>query len=239
MTYEPHLSCVQPFDEEVAVWRFLDLPKFLELLHSESLYFSRLDRFEDPYEGHATGEHLASIRLSFDQKVNELYDMMRKENRVRFYVNSWHLTQHEPASMWKQYASANAGIAICSTYRQLKAVLEASDERVFLGLVQYAGRRTTGPIQPFDWIMSKRPSFEHEKEVRAFIWRDSSDASVPLENLPIGLKVKVILQNLLEEVVVSPAAPDWLPDLLEGVMDKFGIDTVAVRRSSLYEEPFL
>ena len=24
---------------------------------------------------------------------------MRKQNRVRFYVNSWHLTEHEPATV--------------------------------------------------------------------------------------------------------------------------------------------
>jgi len=69
---------------------------------------------------------------------------MRKENPLRFYVNSWHLAEHEPASMWKQYASGDAGIAICSTYRQLKSVLNASDERIFLGLVQYTQRAAAG-----------------------------------------------------------------------------------------------
>jgi hypothetical protein len=68
MTYEAHPSCVQPPDEEIAVWRFLDLPKFLDLRYSETLHFSRLDRFEDPYEGHATGESLTRIHLVLSKR---------------------------------------------------------------------------------------------------------------------------------------------------------------------------
>ena len=241
MPYEAHLSCTQPPSDEVPVWRFLSLSKFLDLIDSHTLHFSRLDQFEDRYEGVAFGAHLAQIRLDLDEKSNRLYDEMRRDTRVRFYVNSWHLAEHEPASMWKQYASSDAGIAICTTFGELRRALDCSKERIFLGLVRYAAPSVFGPLQPFDFVMAKRASFEHEKEVRAFIWRDVADGSIQIEEVvktsPPGIKVNVILQNFLEEVVVSPAAPDWLPKVLEGVMEKYGIDTVLVRRSNLYDEP--
>lgn len=33
------------------LWRYMDLAKFLSLLDESSLYFTRIDHFNDPYEG--------------------------------------------------------------------------------------------------------------------------------------------------------------------------------------------
>ena len=34
-----------------AVWRYTDVPKFVSLLAHRALYFARLDRLDDPFEG--------------------------------------------------------------------------------------------------------------------------------------------------------------------------------------------
>ena len=41
----------QPRDERIKVWRYLDLPKLIDLLETQSLYFARADTLEDPLEG--------------------------------------------------------------------------------------------------------------------------------------------------------------------------------------------
>ena len=39
-------------DADAVVWRFLDIPKFRDLMANEELYFRRADRFKmDPNEG--------------------------------------------------------------------------------------------------------------------------------------------------------------------------------------------
>ena len=47
---EFHEYMVKP-DEEQKVWRYLDFTKFLSLLDKNALFFSRIDRLTDKYEG--------------------------------------------------------------------------------------------------------------------------------------------------------------------------------------------
>jgi hypothetical protein len=46
--HKPDKDVVFPSDPNSKIWRFLDLPKFLALLHSRSLNFARLDTLHDP-----------------------------------------------------------------------------------------------------------------------------------------------------------------------------------------------
>jgi hypothetical protein len=36
------------------IWRYLDLGKFLSLIEDQKIHFSRLDQFDDEYEGSPT-----------------------------------------------------------------------------------------------------------------------------------------------------------------------------------------
>src|SRR5262245_15625587 len=47
MPYEPHANLIQPEDNNAYIWRFIDLPKFLDMLVTGSLYFARGDMFEE------------------------------------------------------------------------------------------------------------------------------------------------------------------------------------------------
>jgi len=49
--YETHPTFLQPESENIKVWRYLDFTKFLSLIDSSCLYFTRVDRFDDPFEG--------------------------------------------------------------------------------------------------------------------------------------------------------------------------------------------
>ena len=53
---ENHLKLdgFQPEDRSIRLWRVMDLPRFVSLLHRRSLHFSRLDQFEDSLEGQFT-----------------------------------------------------------------------------------------------------------------------------------------------------------------------------------------
>lgn len=41
---------VQPIDSDF-IWKYMNLEKFVSLLDTRSLFFTRADKFEDPYEG--------------------------------------------------------------------------------------------------------------------------------------------------------------------------------------------
>lgn len=243
MPVEPHRSCPQPTNEATKVWRFMSLVKFLDLIQNDTLHFTRLDQFPDLYEGTAFGERYWKIHSRFDPKLSALYDVVRQRNRVQYYANSWYLSDDEPATMWRQYTSGGVDLAICSEYQQLKRVLNDAKERLFLGMVQYEPPPGDDLIEPFDFVMSKRRNFESEKEVRALFWKDDVDPTTPLDNLatalPTFVKVTVIPQNLIEEVVLAPGTADWVVDLVSDLVDRldYGILGTWVHRSMLYDAP--
>ena len=225
----------------MSVWRFVTLPKFIDLALSCSLHFSRLDLAEDPYDGRPIGRlHEALTRAMGSDFTKSVGD----DNRLRTYVSCWHLSEHEPASMWKLYASSDAGIAIRMPYRRLKEVLNASPDRLFLGCVQYGDRGSTGRhvTVPFDPAMWKRKSFDHEKEVRAFYWNDGG--ATPAEALsvaPLGHRVPIVLNGLDADVIVAPTTPEWIFDAVRDLAIRLDL-TVPIRPSdllTLQSEPFV
>jgi hypothetical protein len=229
---------VQPPDIEIPVWRFLSLAKFLDLLETGTLHFARMDQFDDPYEGQPFGCYLNKIRYRTDLLAT--LAAMRRRSRATFYVNSWYLADHEPAWAWKQFLGGDLVVAVCSKYLDLMAAIESSQERCFLGLVQYAEPAEGRGLNAFDFAMAKRPNFDHEKEVRALLWRE---AGLPIDEVerdnPTGIKVSVDLNLLLDSVIVSPTAPPWLRKTLEAVMSKLGVNQVPVIPSPLYDTPEL
>ena len=51
--YKPHEDFDQ-IDAAAILWRYQDLPRYLDLLLRQQLFFCKADRFEDPFEGKYT-----------------------------------------------------------------------------------------------------------------------------------------------------------------------------------------
>ena len=64
-----HKSFPQPPDPSISVWRYMDLAKLMWLLQRRALYFSRLDKLGDPFEGHYT-KALAIGRAEYIERMN-------------------------------------------------------------------------------------------------------------------------------------------------------------------------
>lgn len=48
--YETHPAFQQP-SRETMIWRYMSFAKFVSLLEKKALFFARLDRLGDPFEG--------------------------------------------------------------------------------------------------------------------------------------------------------------------------------------------
>ena len=46
-----HKSFKEPEDVEAKIWRYLDLAKFLAMIEKKTLFFCRIDKLGDPFEG--------------------------------------------------------------------------------------------------------------------------------------------------------------------------------------------
>lgn len=208
----------------------MSLAKFIDFAMREALYFSNLAFAEDPYDGIPSG---GMERHYLDISGPQNFQSFRDSARRGVCVSCWHLSQYEPASMWKLYAASDAGIALKTTYRALRDSFHAFPTPIYLGLVRY--NADTWKYRPDEMghtlapTMLKRVSFQHEHEVRAISWK-GGDRDSP------GHHVEVDLSVLAPEVVVGPAAPAWAFRVVEGLVNRLGHQW-SVRQSDLYVLP--
>jgi hypothetical protein len=82
----------------------------------------------------------------------------------------------------------------------------------------------------------ERKSYEHEKEIRAVIERvdelvaSNSEATTKTRHIALDLDL------LIQDVYVAPTAPPWFRELVQAVLNTYGLKRV-VRQSSLDESP--
>ncbi|MGE0309024.1 MAG: hypothetical protein AB7Q27_25090 [Acidimicrobiia bacterium] len=204
--------------------------KYLRLLSTSALWFSRADLLGDPLEGSLSQPTIdrrdADPRAAWQANVRPHLPGM-------VYVSCWHCSDHESAAMWSLY-SADHGLAVVTNGGLLRHALDQSELRLVFGLVKYVNYRTqlvddTAAIDPF---MHKRHSFEHEREVRAlalpiptsedYVRDDDGNPRFDLM-LPEGLEIPIEPATLIE-VRLSPTAPSWYRDVVEDATRRYGFN---------------
>jgi hypothetical protein len=219
----------------------MDFTKFVDVLSTSTLFFSRSDKLGDPFEGAVPRaqidrltRHGSIVSPKFKQEV-AMYAELGMEFRKYVFVNCWHRNEHESAALWNLYLKSDEGVAILSTNQRLQAVSDRKHHPwvVPVWYIDYVKDNPPVPTRmaPFRY---KRKSFEHEKEIR-LIWfaqtkgKHGKRLPPPAED---GVRVKVDLNKLVKAVYVSPTSPKWFRELTKSVCRSFGLKK-QVRQSSL------
>src|ERR1700722_7190691 len=171
MPIESYPTRLEASDDAV-IWRFMDLRKFRDLMASEELYFRRADLFTDKTEGLPTEQYALRVlrldpynikhRVELNNHIGSL-----AQPRENYYVNCWHLFRREELAMWEQYG--HDGVAVISTYGRLKAVLDTLIDDAELGLIRYGIGHLAGTFNALQFITTKQPQYEPERELRAWL----------------------------------------------------------------------
>ena len=248
--YEAHPVFVQPENENVKIWRYMDFTKLVSLIDSRELFFTRADRFDDPFEGswpriNVTARQIIPSEVPEGQQENFARSMaslgeMNANWPQYSAINCWHMNEHESAAMWRLYLKSNEGIAVQSTYSRFREAI-TDEEKVYIGVVKYIDYETEwidagNLLGPFVY---KRKSFEHEREVRAVItkWPTSDEGmDFSKETIGEGIKIKVDIDRLIENIYVAPSSPSWFHDIVRAVIDRYEFDFPVVH-SKLNEQP--
>jgi hypothetical protein len=256
MTYEEADYISKPEDGNVPIWRFMDFTKFVSRIDKRSLCFCRADKLEDPFEGSYPKANVDArpewykdypVPLSAIEKV---WTQTITSYRRWTVVNCWHMNEHESAAMWKLYLSNREGVAIRSSFKRLMDCFKYySDNRVLVGVVKYLDYNSEYLSErfPITAFFSKRKSFEHERELRALIFKipineekkmedNSYEFDFGLDWCQEGIYVPVDLDILVEDVFVSPFAPPWFFDLVKSLLHRYGLSW-EVKQSSLSDDP--
>lgn len=216
------------------------------MLQRKTLYFRRIDSFEDQFEGYYTEAmhrnfetYVEMLKLQLkDTKLND--DDIRlavrrsfelsKTMRTELFANCWHMNYEESHAMWRLYTMQSESIAICTRFDKLFDLLPSS---CMLGAVTYIDYKEDiiqigNTLYP---AMHKRKSYEHEKEVRAVYWKDyqmgnSNDADFPDDR---GCYIKINVENLIEKIYVSPNSSAEFAIVVENVARNYGVSSKILR----------
>ena len=238
------------------LWRYMDFTKYANLLSTKTLYFPSAARFDDEFEGakglaerkhkwdahyldffrrairsapKAEGAEITEETIEANaQKLLRDIETGGNQDRERTFISCWHESQYESEAMWRLYStSMSHAVAIQSTVAAAYAAL-GKNPNIAIGRVEYVDFESYfADINGAFW--RKRKSFEHEREVRLLI--SDRRQSAP------GIAIPCEISTLVQTVVVSPKAPDWLLPLIEDLTAKFGFQ-LPIRKSRLAVQPF-
>jgi len=248
-------------DSNQKIWRYMDFSKYVDMLNTNTLYFTRADKLEDPYDCSGMqffGEQYKQLS-SANPQGREWTSKVNTFERLFVYLNCWHMNDVQSAALWKLYSENKyETIAIQTTFGKLKSEIEnkwSRDGGPHITKVKYDLENAGEPIgNPPEGklfsalsranIIYKRPSFEHEKELRAFIFQgydkhkenDTLRNEAHLEKLmkerDEGIPIPIDPAKLIEKVYVSPLAKVWCVELVKNVS---GDLKDRVQKSDLYE----
>ena len=209
-------------EDEATLWRYMSLEKFVNMLETKSLFFTRADKFEDPFEGFIPSALVESYRESIkriilDDNFTEVLIKINENSRKYVMCNCWHQNEAESMAMWEKYHMRNSGVAIKTTMQDLKKSLP-DKPNVFIGKIEYSyyniyGDRyircfpsnslspeaSTNLLSDTKWIyfpyFHKRQAFEHEHETRVII-----DVEPFVRDYLEGLRLETILKTEFPDI---------------------------------------
>lgn len=210
----------------------MDLPKFLDLVTSEELFFANCATFSDKYEGEIPIRNQEGIKKRFIQDFGysdeEAHIRMLKQVEVtrRFkeytLVNCWSGDRNESYALWKIYlGNSSSGVAIKTNAKGLENALVNNNHDIYMGMVSYKDFITDEPNQ-FNVLTRKSPHYKYEEELRLFILNqfEFNEKEKPVASHPYGLKVQVDLDELISEIYISPFVGDWFEKMLRESLEK-------------------
>lgn len=218
------------------VRRYLDLPKFLDLLCSQSLYLRRADGFSDRFEGALTPAVRAALNEAHrDGHITYTADEFYQRARQGSFVSCWNLGAKDNMALWQLYGGTATSVVVTSTIEKLIGAAFRWTDDVLFHKVRYIDHFKDPDMvvgAGTDLLQFKHEAYRYESEVRIVVSRaktwKSNAAGI---RLPLG-----DLNKVIRSVVVAPEAAPWFFELVEDVTRKYGVSS-PVRRSKLTELP--
>jgi len=218
--------------------------KFAAMLKDGSLHFSRVDRFQDKFEGSYPINNLPKYPKLNDPKLT--YEAYKKY----VAVSCWHENTGESEAMWQLYLARSVGVAIVSSKERLEEYVQSKGLNISIIEIKYIDFLHDS-IDDFSWFKAfeyKRKCFEHEREIRATIYSNPLPEKFingfPEYGLPDGTNcipeagedVEIDLSKLIEKVVLCPKSGSWFKSLVGDLLKKYSWN-FQVEESELSRDP--
>jgi hypothetical protein len=240
------------FEDELKLYRYMGLSRFLDILRTKTLFFASADMFADPYEGSIpvqdaitrfkSANPKASSRIE-DYTQPELLSSDPFQALTKWVkISCWYRSIHESESMWRLYnhgekeciaISTTAG-AVMNAITPYRIKPEYGSETVWLGNVKYLDYKKDRlpKVDDLNRFFYKRSCFKSEEEFRVAI--SLVKASEYVGDTPNkGIRVAVDIDQMIDSICVSPLS-DF--DIVEKRLREAGWQGT-IRRSSIDSSP--
>ena len=206
------------------LWRYMDFWKFTDLLETSALYFSRSDRFDDPFEGKYSQGNTSKMSRS-DLLVHKSYnislvnkDLEDSQEIMRrvVFISCWHRARKESHQMWQAYTSRPESVAIVTSVKALDSFVNGNIEKSRVKYHEDDFPRTQ--FSHTSLFFYKPNKFSFEREYRMLI--------VPTENERVidsqfGKYVPIRLSKIVHRVISHPKGTIEFKAKVDNLMGQF------------------
>lgn len=174
----------------------------------------------------------------FGEFPKKEYAEIYKAQRHWLDVCCWHQNEQESMAMWKIYGAATNAVCIETTVQALADSVIISDESEFyLSDVDYIDHEhdyfsKQNQLSPY---LHKSKFYSFEQEVRLIKYKPNSDIKSKREEA--GSYIDIDLHKLIQSIRVSPEAPEWFFQLINGIVKNRYNLNVAVSYSRMKQAP--
>lgn len=245
-------SLILPKDLEPStdriLWRYMDVPRLIDILLNGCIRLIRIKLFNDEFEGFVLKKALSEITGTTEFGLNFTFDMYK----MFTYASCWCESKHELASMWERFSCHN-GVAIKTNAKLLLDNFESGFKYLedhdmgmaacakYIAYIDDYNDADIGSINPIDLFCYKMSDFRHENEVRIiatqmpesvkiFLRANSGDRLrdhlEPLYNQPPNLPLFSNLfkiDNLITEIIISPSSDYGMVDTVKSLVDSVSL----------------
>jgi len=225
--YKEHRDFLSPH-KDLIIWRYLTVSKFLHLIETSQLHFTRADYFNDESEGALSGKDTKLL----SKIIPDPNDWVEGE-RLRTYLNCWNMSPNELYHMWESYSCINEGVAIKSTVGGIINSMEEDKQHIVrIAKINYIDMESDTmqpqgqPINLLRPFFSKRKIYEKEQEIRLLYFNEDALGI-------IGFNFPVNLFELVNEVRIAPGAIPAFIEFIQLQMNKMGLNNIPITKSEI------
>lgn len=224
-----YLEIDESLNEDLKLWRYVDLAKLISLLETRAIWLARADTFKDKHEGRFPNEMRTWIERAYEgfpqddpspvRDADDFQDYLIKNT----FISCWHKNIDENLVMWEIYGQDTNAVAIQTTVGRIKESVDSSGlngHSLLLKPMEYKrSEDVQGVLLYEECFFRKRPHFAFEQEVRISL--DTYSRANPTKNTPYGYGLACSINKLVESIYVHPDCANWLADVIDSITKRY------------------
>jgi len=230
---------------DTILWRYLSFSKLLDLLETSSLYFRRIDCFDDQLE--ATQPKSSAAFATVTENPWQVFSYQCTEKQLEIirnltYACCWHINENESSEMWQEYATkhGNEGVAIQTTFRDISECFQTERllKNIRMKYIDYSTEFRDYSYPDYgEYLSIKDKRYEHENELRIITLEHDypefnpdimSVSSKPEFTDEEGIHIKVDLNRLIQKLYLCPASTKRFSACTCELLNRYGVKAQVV-----------